>query len=125
MVELWAGFIKGLYTAVENHYGREYTYTYALKKAQLFVTVFLKLVVSTSIIAGGVAMFCYLENEAQSSVDCMTPTTLIGGILWTEIGLVAAVQVFRSFLSKRLRFSDKVQADMMWRRRPTRPSWAT
>ena len=40
--ELWAGFMKELYTAVENHYRRECTYTYALKKAQLFVTVFLK-----------------------------------------------------------------------------------
>ena len=39
--ELWAGFIKELYKAVENHYGREYTYTHALKKVQLFVTVFL------------------------------------------------------------------------------------
>lgn len=44
--------MKELYTAVENHYGRECTYTYALKKEQLFVTVFLKLIVSTSIIAG-------------------------------------------------------------------------
>ena len=87
--ELWAGF-KELYMAVENHYGRENTYTHALKKEQLFVTVFLKLIVSTSIIAGGVAMFCYLENEAQSSVDYMT--ILIGGILWTVIGLVAAVR---------------------------------
>ena len=105
--ELWAGLIKDLYKAVENHYGQEYTY--ALKKAQLLVTV-LKLIVPTGIIAGGVAIFYYLQNEAESSVDYMT--TLIGGIVSMLIGLVASVQIFRSFLSERLRYSDKVQADV-------------